>query len=63
MSASVHDFRVIQIVGQRYGRKSAVGQALIRRIVADQKQGLSGRAVLHEAFETTRREPEPPEVA
>lgn len=63
MSASVHDLRVLQTVDRRYGRKSVVGQALIRRIVAEQKQGLSGRAALHDAFEEHRRSPEPPEVA
>lgn len=47
--ATIHDFRVLQIVRDRYGRTSAVGQALIKRIVAQQKLGLTGRQVLLEA--------------
>jgi hypothetical protein len=49
---------------QRYrGRPNLYGR-LVKAIVEDQKNGLTGRLALHEAFEEKRRcPPEPPKGA
>lgn len=48
---------------QRYRDKPNIYARLVKAIVEDQKQGLSGKVALHEAFEARRRETPPPKGA
>lgn len=47
------------MTARRYRDRPNLYARLVKAIVEDQKQGLSGKVALHEAFEERRRTPPP----